>query len=251
MSIYIQTVGFNRGYAWIAEAFPYFTRNPLGWIAAIVVLFIISMVVGIIPLGGILINIFYPVIIGGYMLGCIAHKSGQSFEFQHIFAGFKQPYFNRLVLLGVFYTIATFIVIILAGILAFFMLGGLDFFQQIETAQIEDISALLPNLILVALVSITLLTPCIMALWFAPVIIVDSEETTLTAMLMSFNACLKNILPFTLYGLILLILAVIAAIPFMLGYLILIPVLSASVYVSYLDCFKHDTSNDPIQLLPG
>ncbi len=250
MSLCIQTTSFGRGYAWIAEAWPYFRRNPLGWIAAMVVFFLISMVVGIIPLGGIVLNIFYPVIVGGFMLGCIAHKEGGSFEFQHMFAGFKEPYFKRLAMLGVFYTIITFTVIILVGVLAFVMLGGFEFFQEIEQASIEDVSAYATDLMLLSLIAITLFTPCIMAIWFAPTIIISSEETPVSAMLLSFNACLKNILPFALYGIVVFILAILASIPFMLGYLVLLPVLSASVYVSYLDCFKSDISDDPTQLLP-
>jgi len=250
MSLCIQTTSFGRGYAWIAEAWPYFRRNPLGWIAAMVVFFLISMVVGIIPLGGIVLNIFDPVIVGGFMLGCIAHKEGGSFEFQHMFAGFKEPYFKRLAMLGVFYTIITFTVIILVGVLAFVMLGGFEFFQEIEQASIEDVSAYATDLMLLSLIAITLFTPCIMAIWFAPTIIISSEETPVSAMLLSFNACLKNILPFALYGIVVFILAILASIPFMLGYLVLLPVLSASVYVSYLDCFKSDISDDPTQLLP-
>lgn len=250
MSLYIQSTSFGRGYAWIAGAWPYFTGNPLGWIGAMIVFFLISMVVGIIPLGGIVLNIFYPVVVGGFMLGCVAHKEGGSFEFQHMFAGFKEPYFKRLAMLGVFYTVLTFAAIILLGVLAFVMLGGFEFFQVIEQAQIEDVSAYATDIMLLTLIAATLFTPCVMAIWFAPTIIISSEETALSAMLLSFNACLKNILPFVLYGIVVFILAIIASIPLMLGYLVLLPVLSASVYVSFLDCFKSDISDDPTQLLP-
>ncbi|GJM04747.1 MAG: hypothetical protein DHS20C09_07380 [marine bacterium B5-7] len=250
MSLYIQSMSFARGYAWIAEAWPYFTRNPLGWIAAMVVFFLIAMVVSIIPLGGIVLNIFYPVVVGGFMLGCIAHREGGSFEFQYLFAGFKDAYLKRLAMLGVFYTIITFAVIVLIGVLAFVMLGGFEFFQEIEQAQIEDVSAYATDIMLLSLIAVTLFTPCVMAIWFAPIIIISSDETTISAMLLSFNACLKNIFPFLLYGMVVFILAIIASIPLMLGYLVLLPVLSASVYVSYLDCFKSDISDDPTQLLP-
>jgi uncharacterized membrane protein len=48
---------------------------------------------------------------------------------------------------------------------------------------------------------------------------------------------LKNIWPFTVYGLIMLLLGVVASIPFALGWLILGPVIIASVYTSYRDIF--------------
>jgi len=150
----------------------------------------------------------------------------------------------------VFYTILTFTAMILVAILAFVILGGFEFLQEIEQAQVEDISAYATDIMLLTLIALTLFTPCVMAIWFAPTIIISSEETPLSAMLLSFNACLKNVLPFVLYGTVVFILAIVASIPLMLGYLILLPILSASVYVSYQDCFKSDISDDPTQLLP-
>ena len=132
------------------------------------------------------------------------------------------------------------------------MFGGFKFFLEIEQvigqAQVEDINAYTTALILISLISIILFTFFIMATWFAPTITISSEETALSAMLLSFNACLKNLLPFILYGIVASILAIIVAIPLMLVYLVLISEVSASVYVSYLSCFKSDIGDDPTQL---
>ena len=53
----------------------------------------------------------------------------------------------------------------------------------------------------------------------------------------SFNACLKNFLSLLVYGLIVMVLMFFAALPAFLGFLVLIPVLFGSVYVSYRDIF--------------
>ena len=53
----------------------------------------------------------------------------------------------------------------------------------------------------------------------------------------SFRACLKNIVPFLLYGIVFFFLFVLAAIPLGLGFLVVIPVLIASIYTSYRDVF--------------
>jgi len=47
----------------------------------------------------------------------------------------------------------------------------------------------------------------------------------------------KNILPFLVYGLVGLALAVVATLPIMLGWLILVPVLISSTYCAYKDIF--------------
>jgi uncharacterized membrane protein len=53
----------------------------------------------------------------------------------------------------------------------------------------------------------------------------------------SFQGCLKNALPFLIYGLVGLVAAVVAAIPFGLGWLVFGPVLMASVYTAYKDIY--------------
>jgi uncharacterized membrane protein len=53
----------------------------------------------------------------------------------------------------------------------------------------------------------------------------------------SFSGCLRNLLPFLVYGVVMLVLAVLATLPIGLGWLILGPMLSASVYTSYRDIY--------------
>ncbi|MGI9292909.1 MAG: hypothetical protein ACR2PS_02920, partial [Pseudomonadales bacterium] len=59
---------------------------------------------------------------------------------------------------------------------------------------------------------------------------------------LSFIGTWRNVWPFLVYGLILLILCIVAAIPLFLGFLVVGPVIAASVYASYKDIFLHDTT---------
>jgi uncharacterized membrane protein len=95
---------------------------------------------------------------------------------------------------------------------------------------------LLPMLFL-ALVGAALFVPLVMAFWFAPALVVLHDVPAFPAMRMSFLACLKNFLPFLLYGIVLTVLAVIATLPLLLGWLVLSPVMWASMYASYRDMF--------------
>jgi uncharacterized membrane protein len=54
----------------------------------------------------------------------------------------------------------------------------------------------------------------------------------------SFAACLKNMLPFLVFGVIAMVLGFIAALPLMLGWLVLLPMLVGAHYASYLDLFE-------------
>ena len=88
------------------------------------------------------------------------------------------------------------------------------------------------------LVLFALLLPISMATWFAPALIVLHDVPVLQAMLLSFKGALRNIIPFLLYGIVLLVLTAIAMIPLGLGLLVLGPVIFASIYAAYKDIFE-------------
>jgi uncharacterized membrane protein len=87
------------------------------------------------------------------------------------------------------------------------------------------------------LIATALLLPVMMAMWFAPLLVVFHELGAWEAMKQSFSACLKNFLPFLWYGVLLLLLSLLAMIPLGLGFLVLWPVIVASLYTSYRDIY--------------
>jgi uncharacterized membrane protein len=76
-----------------------------------------------------------------------------------------------------------------------------------------------------------------MALWFAPGLVVFRGVAPVDAMRLSFDASLKNLVPFLLYGLIYIVASIVASIPFGLGWLVLGPLAMLTVYLSYKDVF--------------
>jgi uncharacterized membrane protein len=124
-------------------------------------------------------------------------------------------------------------------------MGGMD--SSAVANNINPISLLLPVLIMMAL-----MLPVIMAYWFAPALVALEEVSAIEAMKLSFSACLKNILPFLVYGLAFFVIgillsialgiisvihAVLGILAFILWMLALIPVVTASVYTGYRDIF--------------
>jgi uncharacterized membrane protein len=67
--------------------------------------------------------------------------------------------------------------------------------------------------------------------------VVFHGQSAAQAMKASFVACLKNIVPFLVYGVLTFLLAILASIPFGLGWLVLGPVLAGSLYAGYRDIF--------------
>ncbi len=227
----------DRGAGWLLEGFGYFRNSALAWIGVMVLLFVITLVMALIPLiGGLAINLLMPVFMAGLILGCHAQSQGGEFTVNHLFAGFSNNT-AQLVVLGLIYMLGVIVITVVALILIFFMLGGLAFLENLQAGNPDLILQNFKAVVLVLLVALTLYLPLLMAYWFAPALVVLNNVSPVDALIMSFKGCLTNVLPFTLYGIVGLVLSVIAIIPLGLGLLILGPMIVASIYIAYRDIF--------------
>jgi hypothetical protein len=173
------------------------------------------------------------VFMGGLMLGCRALDSDDSLEVGHVFAGFKQNT-GDLIVLGVLAVVGWVIAFIPAIIIA----GGGTFLAMMRGGEhLPVLGTLGLTFVLAMLVVFALLVPLYMAMWFAPSLIVFNNLKPLDAMKASFFGCLKNLVPFMFYSVVLLVLCMLAVIPFGLGFLVLGPVVIASIYTGYRDIF--------------
>ena len=86
-------------------------------------------------------------------------------------------------------------------------------------------------------VMLGLSVPIYMAVWFSYALVTINNFGVLQALKASFSGCAKNIIPFLVYSLIMMLLALAATIPLLLGWLILGPILFASFYTGYRDIF--------------
>jgi uncharacterized membrane protein len=76
-----------------------------------------------------------------------------------------------------------------------------------------------------------------MAMWFAPALVMLQDQSAPRAIGQSFKGCLKNMVPFLVYGIIVFFLGILTALTLGLGALVLGPVLLCSVYVAYRDIY--------------
>ena len=233
-----RAVELNRGMAWLTEGFGYFLKDAWAWIGVTILLFVIFLALAFLPLLGTLAGqLLLPVFIGGMMLGCRARVQGGEFKVTHLFAGFGQ-HTGQLMLLGLLYLAGIIAIAILIVILVIVGAGDTAIMAELEAG---DIAALTDNrkfLLLIALIVAALYVPLLMAYWFAPALVILRKAGAIDAIKLSFTGCLMNIMPFILYGLIGLVLSIVAIIPMGLGLLVLIPVVTASIYVAYQDIYS-------------
>jgi uncharacterized membrane protein len=224
-------VGAERGWGWIAEGWHLFKQQPWMWIGIWIALFVILIVLGFIPVLGPIANaLLWPIFSAGLALGCRALAEGQPLEFGHLFAGFRER-LGTLAGVGALTLVISFAigVVVAVGM----GVGFATMFGGAKPATPEaGMAALLAGLVMLAL-----MLPLFMAIWFAPLLVVFHERGVLEAMKESFQGCLRNIVPFLVYGVIGFLLMILATIPAALGWLVLGPVLVASIYTAYRDIY--------------
>ena len=172
------------------------------------------------------------------MSGCKALEQDEELEIGHLFAGFRSNP-APLITLGGIYLVGQVLIISVA-----MLVGGdtlMDLWLEGKRVNENELQRVSGNMLSATLVVLALSVPLMMATWFAPLLIMFDRMSPYAAMRLSFFGCLSNFIPLQIYAISLIVLAIIASIPYGLGFFILIPTLFASIYASYKAIFA-DTS---------
>lgn len=236
-----RTVDAGEGLVWITSAWKLFVAAPMMWIVMIVLYAVFYLVLAFLPvIGSLLGYLLYGVIGAGWLAAAHAVAKGEKLEIDHLFAGFKTRT-SPLFVLGACYAGGLIAILVLMATLLAIGLGASGAVGAIlsgDSSQLASIAgASIMTFLFAVLVGLALLAPLLIALWFSPALVYFHNEPPLEALKMSFMACLRNWLPFLVYGVLMLILVVIAAIPLMLGFLVVGPLALISVYTSYRALF--------------
>ncbi|MCW5661639.1 MAG: hypothetical protein KIT60_28390 [Burkholderiaceae bacterium] len=231
-----RTVASGRGVEWWSEAWALFMKAAGMWLVLSIIMIIIFMVLGFIPiLGGLAVAVLFPVFMASWLLAARKVEGGGTLEPGDLFTPLQGDRVMPLLILGAIllaFGVAVFIVAGLLGAGAIFGVaaGGAD--RSVGTA----LTALGAGFIaLLAMLAISVVAS--MALWFAPALVMFRGTAPVDALKISFAACLRNIVPFLLWGLLYIVAAIVASIPFGLGWIVLAPLVMISLYVSYRDVF--------------
>jgi hypothetical protein len=262
-----RTVRAGRGASWFIEGWALFKAQPGMWmIEALLVLLVMAalqaiQVAGRVGglllvqvLGQIVYTVLWPVFVAGLLIGCQAIVDGEGLRVGHLFAGFRQRFGT---LIGVGATTFGILAAIWIAVALLMGVGLASLFGGIQPQKPEQGLVLL----LAMLVALAVMLPVFMAIWFAPALVVFHDQGVLQAMKESFQGCLRNVLPFLVYGLVGLVLgtavavvigigvaltagglgASIATAIFMIAFLalglMLLPVFLASIYAGYRDIY--------------
>ena len=232
----------GRGAAWWGEGWRVFAAAPLAWVGITVALVIIMIALGFVPiLGNVAQALLWPVFFGGLLVGCHALAQGRPLEFGHLFAGFSEGRATPLLILGaiafaVGAVIAIVIMMLVFGAAGFSGMAG--FMTGDPSTMIGSAMAGMGVAAVIAVpVAIAIYGLFLLAYWFAPALVVLNRAEPIAAMKASWDASWKNIGALAVCGLIFIGLAIVASIPFGLGWLVLAPVAVGAGYASWREVF--------------
>lgn len=248
-----QTLPPVAGWQWIIGGFAIFRRNPVMLGMLVVAYWFTVFFLNIVPVLGILIaSLAIPGLSVGLMQAARNVERGQPVGLQTLYGSLRENG-RTLAILGALYLCCTLGVLGLSslvdgGDLLRFMLAG----NRAERAVVED-----ADFTWAALFVMLLMTPVLMAWWFAPVLAAWHRLSVGRALFFSFVACWMNWRPFLTYGLGLVVVAgvlpgvllgillllvpgaasLITAIVTLPMMLVVAPTVFASFYASYRDIF--------------
>ena len=207
-----QAVAAGRGWDWITAGWDLFKRQAGMWIALVLVAFVIFLVLAFIPLLGNFLTTFLSIFFGaGVLIGCRAIEDGGELEIGHLFAGFREKLAPLAAVAGIYLGATVAIVVVVM------LVAGVSVFGAFSGGADASFAGMMTGLL--------------------AALVVFQDKGAVEAMKESFSGCLRNILPFLVYGAIGLVLSILASIPLMLGWLALGPVFAGSMYASYKDIY--------------
>lgn len=229
-----------RAFDWLRYGWALFTADPGIWVAIAVLFLVAQIAVLKLPfIGPLAANLLLPVLLGGVMLGCRKVDSGEALSISDLFAGFSSSgaaaqnnSTRELVSVGVLYMLGWLVVLTVGFVVASGAVAG-----GVAMGRPAGIGFALGGILLTGLVEVVLLMPLVMALWFAPALVVFHGMKAMPALKASFIACARNWLVFTVFSIVATLMTFFALLPVGLGLLVLLPVLFASLYASYRDIF--------------
>jgi hypothetical protein len=196
-----------RGTAWLKDSYALFRRARLAWIMLLFTYYGVLVFADFVPfIGGLFALILKPVFAVGFLAAAWTQERGGRVEVRALFRGFRSNVW-ALVALGV-----VFVAGMTAAIAATAAIDGGKLFDVVANPTPQDLdqdaaakrlSDTLsdPQVQLGMLFAALCAIPTLLALWWAPALVVFQDASAPTALLASLRAALTNWKPIVRYGL--------------------------------------------------
>lgn len=237
-----------RGWIWIKQGYQLIMRKPLMSVTLAIMGAMVLFAALIVPqLGPLIAIILMPVVMAGYMRICRALEYDDEIELTHLFEGFQKraPQLLSLGGLALLGLIVTSIVMI--------FIGNDELAALMESVKTSNDPQLLIDAMLTAgsgvafslMVGFVLLLVLVFAMQYAPMLVFFDNLPPFSAIRASLTGSLRNVVPYSVYNLIIQVIALaLSQIPFNIGMVVLLPLSLTSLYVSYRNIFPAENEVD-------
>lgn len=240
----VQRLQTGHGWQWLKQGYALFMKAPLLWIVLLMICFVAAAGLSAVPVvGEPLASLLVPVVIAGLMSGCRALEQDDELELPHLLNGFRQ-HTAQLVTLGGISLVGQFLIF---GVMM--LIGGATLVSLLMSGQPPEDPQILAQAIagagFAAIVGLGLFAILMMAMQFAPMLVYFEGVAPVEALKLSLRGFLVNVGAMLVYGVTLMLLGLLASMPMMLGWLILLPIVFTSMYVSYRQIFVSTPAASP------
>lgn len=229
-----RTVAAGRGWSWFVGGWRIFFQAPLVWMLFGLLLVFIMFVSLLVPIIGRLAFVFIsPLLAAGMLFAAHEAAANRPIRLAYFWQGFRQPAVrDRLIALAAIAVVGAATTSLLASLLmheaTMALLGqpgavmppmGLDFWLRL-------LIVLAPQLL------------AALALSYAIPLVQFHNATVMEATRASVVAGARNVLPLLVFSVLYFGAAMVATMPYGIGWLLLLPASVAMLYVSYRDLFE-------------
>ncbi|MDX1804311.1 MAG: BPSS1780 family membrane protein [Alcanivorax sp.] len=229
-------VGIGDALGWIGEGLRMLSGHWGAVLGALVVAFLINVALQFFPLLGGLIAMFVMNLLyaGIVKMFYRIDTEGRS-DFADLFAAFSEKT-APVVLLAVI-QLVIYLLVIVAMVAMMMGVMGFDA-SSLQSMEHGAMPAAMSGS-LIGMMGLFLLVFVVvgMLFYFAIPLVFLGDMGIGEAIGSSFRACLKNILPLIVYGLVAMVMLLVGAIPLLLGWLFVMPVLAGAYYQSFKAVF--------------
>jgi hypothetical protein len=246
-----------HGVSWLRQAFVMLWAHRVRWLLLLLTYYILLLTIRVVPyLGPFVAPMLKPVFAVGFLAAAWSQERGELPAIRHLFSGFRAN-LSALLLLGI-----VFVAGMTAAVLATWLVDGGRLLEVLSgTATLDEAFLANANVEAAMLFGAFCALPVLLALWFAPALVVFQDCDAPRALATSLRAATANWRPIAMYALLLFlyvgvlptfVAAIIAAlvpedVAYMVAVIVLLPYLALLVatvhvsdYVSYRDIFHPD-----------
>jgi uncharacterized membrane protein len=241
-----RSVASERGVGWLTEAWP-IVRDQIGlWVLLTVIGLGVTLVCGAVPLLGNLLSPFVStLVLAALLLVAQKQRGGGAPEVSDLFGILSHPALTRLLIVTLIYLALSFA----AGLIVFLLFGlsggALALTGGLLGGEDAAAAAFGGTMAIAVLVFLGVMVPIIALYWFAVPLVLFRDAQPWPAMTASLGAVLANLVPMLVYGVLSLVLVIVACIPLMLGLLVAVPLLAVSLLLSFEDVFPTSAAPAP------